>query len=271
MFLFTHHFYPLTFWKLAMTRLTQTHFTQLITSAGAAALTLAATAFSPTLLPAFAQTNVSQSASSTVQSPAAVETEQVAIAEDPRPKVLILNLAHGDLSADYHWWYNYDRSQGSSRGISDLLVTELLQNDAYVIVDNSQLAMHGGSPDDQGNAIVIARNMDVDAVITGSITQFDLQDNSQCVSVPVVGRTCHNETAAKVQISLRMVNPRTGNVLAATNGSGQATSNGVLLDLHEHGTGDTQEERAADELLSEAIAGAITDAIPAIIAAQNRM
>lgn len=236
---------------------------RLFTSASALSLSLTA----PLITPAIAQS--SPSVTSNTATP--IATEQVAIAEDSRPKVLVLNLSHGDLSADYHWWYNYDRSQGSSRGISDLLVTELLQNDTYAVIDNSQLAMHGGSPDDQGNAIIIARDMGVDAVITGSITQFDLQDNSQCVSVPFMGRTCHGETAAKVQITVRMVNPQTGTVLAATNGLGTATSNGISIDLHDIGSGDTQEERAADELLSEATASAIADVVPEIIAAQNRI
>ncbi|EKV00483.1 uncharacterized protein involved in formation of curli polymers [Leptolyngbya sp. PCC 7375] len=195
----------------------------------------------------------------------------VQLAQNERPKIAILPLSHGDVSSDYWWYYSYYRGQGAARGISELLITELVNDGAYSVVDSSQVAVQSGNVLDESATLDRAQEMNVDAVIMGTITQFDLKDNRQCVNVPFVGRTCSDETNATVQLNVRLVDPVTREIIATAQGEGDASRSGGYINLNRGPDVSSDENRAADELLTEATEEAIEAIVPEIVSAEGRL
>ncbi|MEO0985132.1 MAG: CsgG/HfaB family protein [Cyanobacteria bacterium J06639_14] len=185
--------------------------------------------------------------------------------QDARPRITVLPLSHGDVSSDYWWWYNYDQGQGAARGITELLVNELVNDGSYSLLDSSQFS----SADDEGTALEMAEENDLDAVLIGTITQFDLQDSAQCANVPFVGTVCNNETKAIVQLNVRLVDPISKTVIATAQGEGDAVSASFGVSLNRAPDINSEEQRVTDELLSDATERAIEQLMPEIVAAQD--
>lgn len=194
----------------------------------------------------------------------------VQLAQNERPKVTVLPLAHGDVSSDYWWYSSYYRGQGAARGISELLITELVNDGAYSVVDSSQVIDSSDNRIDENAAIDRAQQMNLDAVIAGTITQFDLQEDRQCVNIPFVGRSCTDETKATVQVNVRLIDPVTREIIATAEGEGDASKSGGSIDLRRGPDVSSSDRRAADELLTEATEAAIEQIVPDIVSAENR-
>ena len=227
-------------------------FSRLLTSTGCALLAIAPVALAQTAL-----------ATPTQSAPAQ-------LAQNTRPKITVLPLFHGDVSSDYWWYYSYYRGQGAARGISELLINELVNDGAYSVVDSGQFTVQSGNFVDESAALDKAQSMNIDAVIAGTITQFDLQDNRRCVSVPFVGRTCTDETNATVQLNVRLIDPVTREIIATAEGEGEASRGGGSIDLYRGPDASSNDNRAVDELLTEATEQAIEQIVPEIVAAENR-
>ncbi|MEM9485102.1 MAG: LPS assembly lipoprotein LptE [Cyanobacteria bacterium P01_F01_bin.116] len=194
----------------------------------------------------------------------------VQLAQNERPKVTVLPLAHGDVSSDYWWYSSYYRGQGAARGISELLITELVNDGAYSVVDSSQVIDSSDNRIDESAAIDRAQQMNLDAVIAGTITQFDLQEDRQCVNIPFVGRSCTDETKATVQVNVRLIDPVTREIIATAEGEGDASKSGGSIDLRRGPDASSSDRRAADELLTEATEAAIEQIVPEIVSAESR-
>ncbi|MEO0377333.1 MAG: CsgG/HfaB family protein [Cyanobacteria bacterium P01_A01_bin.17] len=190
---------------------------------------------------------------------------QMAQFQDFRPRIAVLPLVQGDTSTDHWWTQNYDDGQGAARGITELLVNELLNEGSYSLLDNTQLSDAIGDSD----ALAVARQHDLDAVVMGTITQFDLKDKEQCVNAPFVGRVCNSSTEATVQINVRLVDPLSDVVLAAVQGEGKASSNSFGLSSGRIPDLSSAEQRAVDEILSTASERAIEQLVPDLAAAQD--
>ena len=230
---------------------------RLLTSAGCALLAIASAQFIPA---------ASATPSELADTPSAVQ-----LAQNARPKITVLPLSHGDVSSDYWWYHSYYRGQGAARGISELLINELVNDGAYAVVDSSQLVAQSGNIVDENAALDRAQSMNIDAVIVGTITQFDLQDNQKCVSIPFVGRTCTDETNATVQLNVRLVDPVTREIIATAEGEGEASRDGGSIDLYRGPDARSDDNRALDELLTEATEEAIEQIVPEITAAEDQL
>jgi curli biogenesis system outer membrane secretion channel CsgG len=137
-------------------------------------------------------------------------------------------------------------SQDVGKGIADMMVTKLVQDGVYSVIERQQLAKIIGeqnfSNSDRANpdsAAKIGRVLGVDAIIIGSITQFGRDDQNHTVPAGGVfgGVTGHyglggvgtHKSKAVVVISARIVNTSTGEILAAVDGRGQSTRSGTSL------------------------------------------
>lgn len=204
------------------------------------------------------------------QTTGATPAPSTQLAQNTRPKITVLPLSHGDVSSDYWWYYSYYRGQGAARGISELLINELVNDGAYSIVDSGQFTVQSGNFVDESAALDQAQAMNIDAVVAGTITQFDLQDNSKCVNVPFVGRTCTSETNAIVQLNVRLIDPVTREIIATAEGEGEASRGGGSVNIYGGPSGSSDDNRALDELLTEATEAAIEQIVPEIADAEDR-
>jgi curli biogenesis system outer membrane secretion channel CsgG len=148
-----------------------------------------------------------------------------------RKRVAILQFDFGTVQS---WW---DGNWDIGRGISDLVVTELVKDGTYSVVERRRLDDILAEQDlgasgrvDPRTAASIGRLLGVDAVIVGSVTQFGFDDRNVRVGGlgglirgPLGGLNVGRRTSkAVVAVDARMVDTATGEILAIAGGKGES-------------------------------------------------
>lgn len=129
------------------------------------------------------------------------------------------------------------------KGINSLLITKLVQDGTYSVVDRQMLDailkeqnLSVSDRADPATACKIGKLLAVDAMIVGTVTQFGVERKNSSVSVPSVatsyipyvgglgglGTFRSKKATAKVGIDARIVDTSTGEILATANGTGDS-------------------------------------------------
>jgi curli biogenesis system outer membrane secretion channel CsgG len=162
-------------------------------------------------------------------------------------------------------YYNSYRGVGAAKGISEMLINELVNNGTYTIVDRSRLEQalreknRSGSID-AATAAEIGKELKVDAVLIGTITRFDInQKSGGGGSFMGIGGSS-SKTKATVQIDVRLISTSTGDILAAAKAVGEADQGSSNLSIR--GVSGSSSEGNNDEgLLSAAIEKAVNQMV----------
>ena len=158
-------------------------------------------------------------------------------AASARKRVAVLDF---DYATVQRWWEgNWD----IGKGISDLIVTELVTDGTYSVIErkrlNAVLAEQNFSNSERANptsAAQIGKVLGVNAIIVGSITQFGTEKKG--FSIGGLGgrlggfgggKVGTQKGQAKVAVDARMVNVDTGEILAVAKGIGLSERKGLLL------------------------------------------
>ncbi|MEM9538368.1 MAG: CsgG/HfaB family protein [Cyanobacteria bacterium P01_E01_bin.42] len=188
-----------------------------------------------------------------------------AVAQNAQPKIVVLEFEAANASR----WYSSYRGVGAARGISERLINTLVNNGTYALVDSSQI----GESDrwwysvDLSEALAAAHAKGIDAVVDGTVTQFEVEEKRICVGA-LVARVCNEEFVATVEINARIIDPENGSILAtaeveeevkASNASGSVS--GI--------SGSSQ--GAEDDLLAEAVEAAVQELAEEIVRAQRKL
>jgi curli biogenesis system outer membrane secretion channel CsgG len=129
------------------------------------------------------------------------------------------------------------------KGIVDLLVDKLVSDGVFSVIERKALDkimaeqnFSNSDRADSNSAAKIGRVLGVDAIIVGSITQFGRDDKSVGggAVAAVTGRfglggAKVSKSAAVVQITSRMINTSTGEILASVTAKGASTRTGADL------------------------------------------
>ncbi|NER00061.1 MAG: hypothetical protein F6K30_25750 [Cyanothece sp. SIO2G6] len=189
-----------------------------------------------------------------------------ALAQDSeRSKVVVLEFDYADSNS----WYSSYRGVGAARGVSELLINELVNDGTYSVIDSSQV----GEDErwwysvERSEALAAAQAQGIDAVIDGTITRFDVQEDEICVRVAFV-RTCNEEMVATVQISVRIIDPTDGGILASAQTEQQVSANNASGAISGIGSGSSQGDE--DDMLAEAVTLAVAELAPEIVDAQDK-
>ena len=176
----------------------------------------------------------------------------------------------------------FGTNQDVGKGIADLLVTRLVNDGVYSVIERKLLdkviTEQNFSNSDRANpdtAAKIGRILGVDAIIVGSITQFGRDDQSRNIGGGAIGGLTGRfgiggvqtkKAKAVVGISARMVDTSTAEILAAANGKGESTRSGTgLLGAGGSsggaggGTYDMSSSNFANTILGEAVGVAVSD------------
>lgn len=156
----------------------------------------------------------------------------------PRKRVAILDF---DFASIQNWWGgNWD----IGKGISDLLVTRLVKDGTYSVVERKALdavmAEQNFSNSDRANpntAAQLGKVLGVDALIIGSITQFGTEDKKIGVGGLGgrwggfgAGKVGTSKGKAKVVLDARIIDVSTAEILAVAEGAGESKRSGLLLE-----------------------------------------
>ena len=194
----------------------------------------------------------------------------------------------------------YGTNQDVGKGIVDLLVDKLVSDGVFSVIERNALdkivAEQNFSNSDRvdpNSAAKIGRILGVDAIIVGSITQFGRDDKSASVGGGALGNVTgrfgiggvkKTEATAVVQITSRVINTTTGEILASVTSKGESSRKGTgLLGAGgstagpEAGAGiSMRSKNFADTILGEAVTkcvadlGAQLDAKALFVAPQHR-
>jgi curli biogenesis system outer membrane secretion channel CsgG len=129
------------------------------------------------------------------------------------------------------------------KGIADLLVTDLVKDGTYSIIERKMLDkvlaeqnFSNSDRADPNSAAKIGRLLGVDAILVGSITQFGNDNKQQGVGGGGggfgrfgMGGFSHKSSKAVVGLSARLVNIDTGEILGVAEGKGESKREGLSL------------------------------------------
>jgi len=164
-------------------------------------------------------------------------------------------------------WWGWDWDPGE--GISDMLVTELVNSGRFSVVERERLdevlqeqnlAREGVV--DAATAARIGRILGVQLFVFGTVTQFSL--DSKIIKLPVVGELA--EWRARCTLNARLVNVETSEIMAAVTGQGAKSQSNVRLserwgDLSGFTFGSS---RFQEHILGKATTKAVEDVAEAI-------
>lgn len=147
---------------------------------------------------------------------------------DKKVRVAVLDFDFSAVSNPYYLSY----FGGSARGVSDILVNQLVKTGNYRVIERSkldailqELDLGASGRVDPSTAAQIGRLLGVETVIFGSVTQMDLQEQEKGGGIGGffgVGADV-TDVDAYVKLAVRMVNTTTGEILAVAEGEGNAS------------------------------------------------
>jgi curli biogenesis system outer membrane secretion channel CsgG len=158
-----------------------------------------------------------------------------------KPRIAILDFDYATVQSSSAAMFGSDVDIG--KGIPDLLVTDLVKNGTYSIIERKMLDkimaeqnFSNSQRADPTSAAKIGKLLGVDAIVTGSITQFgnetkktNLGGNGGNWGGFGIGGIGKSNSKANVAITARVVNVDTGEILAVAEGSGQSARSSMSL------------------------------------------
>ena len=217
-----------------------------------------------------------------------------ASAQQPAPqkkRVAILDFDYGTVRSDVAAIFGTDQDVG--KGIADMLVDRLVNDGTYSVIERKALdkilAEQNFSNSDRADPMSAARIgklLGVSAIVVGSITQFGRDDKSTTVGGGGVGRVFgwggggvnRREAKAVVQITARLVDVNTGEILASSTGMGTSKRSGTSLAGGGGGSGgggggvfDTHASNFGATLIGEATNTAVTELAGKLESSSDRM
>jgi len=187
--------------------------------------------------------------------------------ETERKRVVVLDFDFAETS-NSGYWYSY-RGRGAARGISEMIVSQLVNDGSFSVVDSSQVGQDRWYGVSVSEAVSVGRELGVDAIVMGTVTRFDVSEDQVCVRIAFV-RTCNEETLANVQINARLINTASGEVVATASGEGEVSANDASGSLSGIGSGGSNNNEE-DALLSEAVEMAVTQITEEMIDRADRL
>jgi len=160
-----------------------------------------------------------------------------------KKRVAVMNFDYGTVQTEVQAVFGTNKDIGA--GITDLLVDKLVQDGVFAVIERKELEkilkeqnFSNSDRADASSAAKIARILGVDGMIIGSITQFGRDDKSTAVGGGALGNVTgrfglggvkKTESNAVVQITARIIDTSTAEILASASGKGESTRKGAGL------------------------------------------
>ena len=176
-----------------------------------------------------------------------------------KKRLVVMDFDYGTTNS----YYSSYRGVGAAKGISELLINELVNNGTYTVVDRSKLEQvlkqqNRTGAMDVGTATEIGKQLGVDAVLIGTITKFNVDKQSGGGSFMGIGGGS-NKTKAIVQIDLRLIGTASGDILATAKAVGEANQSDSNISVM--GIGGSSSSSNEDTLLSAAVDKAVSQMV----------
>jgi curli biogenesis system outer membrane secretion channel CsgG len=158
-----------------------------------------------------------------------------------KARVAVLDFDYGTVMSSTSSMFGTNVDIG--KGISQLLVTDLVKNGTFSVIERSALDkvlaeqnFSNSNRADPASAARIGKVLGVDYVIVGTITEFGNETNKQNAGGGGgnfhgfgLGGVGHSNSKANVVIDARVINIDTAEILAVAEGKGESSRSGVSL------------------------------------------
>ena len=194
-----------------------------------------------------------------------------------------------DFGSVQKWW---DGTWDIGKGISDVIVDELLKGDTFRLVERRRLDMilaeknlTNTSRENVNQAAEIGKIVGANAMITGSVTQFGTENKTSAfgglfgrLATAGVGGIGRQKGKAKVTVTARIVDAVTGEIIASASGEGVSNRSGLLLGGIGAGKGTVAAAGLSisssdfrETILGEATYAAITTLVKNLVAMNDKI
>jgi curli biogenesis system outer membrane secretion channel CsgG len=166
-----------------------------------------------------------------------------AVYAQDKKRVAVMNFEYGTVQGGLSAIFGTNVDVG--KGMADALVDRLVTDGTYSVIERKALDkllaeqnFQNSDRADPSGAARIGKLLGVNAIIIGSITEFGRDDKSTNIGGGAIGGVTgrfgiggvgKREAKAVVQLSARMVNVETGEILAVAQGRGESTRSGTTL------------------------------------------
>jgi curli biogenesis system outer membrane secretion channel CsgG len=176
-----------------------------------------------------------------------------------KKRLMVMDFDYGTTNS----YYTSYRGVGAAKGISELLINELVNNGIYTVVDRSKLEQvlkqqNRSGAMDAGTAAEIGKELGVDAVLIGTITKFNIDKQSGGSSFMGIGAGSE-KTKATVQIDVRLIGTASGDILATAKAVGEADQSDSNISVR--GISSNSGSSNEDTLLSAAVDKAVSQMV----------
>jgi curli biogenesis system outer membrane secretion channel CsgG len=181
--------------------------------------------------------------------------------------------------------------QDIGKGIADMLVTQLVRNGTYSVIERNKLDQvlreqnfQQSGRADASTAAQLGRILGVDAIIIGSITQFGRDDKKVGLGGGVrvggigIGGIGRRQAKAVVQIDARIVDIKTAEILGVATGHGESKRSGTTLiggasvgGVAAGGAFDMSSSNFGNTILGEATRGAVDSLVTELVGASGHI
>jgi curli biogenesis system outer membrane secretion channel CsgG len=158
-----------------------------------------------------------------------------------RPRIAVMDFDYATVHTYSAAIFGTDVDIG--KGIADLLVTGLVKNGSFSIIERKALDkvmteqnFSNSNRADPTSAAKLGKLLGVDAILVGSITQFGNETKKTNLGGGGgnwggfgVGGIGHSNSKANVGITARLVNVDTGEIMAVAEGAGQSSRSSTSL------------------------------------------
>lgn len=208
-----------------------------------------------------------------------------------KKRVAIMDFEYGTVYSDVAAIFGSNVDVG--KGISDMLVDRLVNDGKYSVIERKALDkilaeqnFSNSERADPSSAARIGKLLGVNAIIVGSITQFGRDDKSTGVGGAGFGRHLpfgagavkKSDAKAVVQVTARLVDVNTGEILASVQGLGTSKRSSTSLGGFGAGTGgggggvlDMHSSNFGSTIIGEATNAAVTDMATKLAADSDKL
>ena len=198
------------------------------------------------------------------------------VPQGERRKVAVLDFNYATVMTSVQAVFGTNQDIG--KGISDLLVNQLVNDGTYRVIERNALDkilkeqnFSNSDRADANTAAKIGRILGLDAIITGDITQFGRDDQNKSLGGALghwdhygIGNVGTKKAKAVVEITARLIDVNTAEILASTTGHGESMRSGTNLlgGGASGGTGgiaggDMSSSNFGQTIIGEAVKGAV--------------
>ncbi|MEG4806405.1 LPS assembly lipoprotein LptE [Microcoleus sp. F8-D3] len=204
-----------------------------------------------------------------IATPATTEPATQLAQATAKKRLVVMDFEYGPTNS----YYTSYRGVGAAKGISELLINELVNNGTYTVVDRSKLEQvlkqqNRSGAMDAGTAAEIGKQLGVDAVLIGTITKFNIDKQSGGGSFMGIGGSSQ-KTKATVQIDVRLIGTASGDILATAKAVGEADQSDSNISVR--GISSNSGSSNEDSLLSAAVDKAVSQMVTKLAEVSNKL